>query len=262
MKTASRPANPAPVRRLSNCRRPLSESPDGCPEKGRDDHAGAPSEGAPANDWPVLMEPKPAEIAAELGLSPPQPMAAKPEPELAVDRPAPKLGLEPLALVSDTPSVPRVPTVNAAMPAPDKPAPAPTPKSADQPAAAHAADRMAAKSVFAAKQDARPGSAPRAPFFAVVGVLCVAAAAGAYYVWSQMQPPSPVTAGNQSQGGVTSGVINAPASGTPRPPGAASGSNGPALPAGVPATADTAREPPNAALATPPGPARPFDQSS
>ena len=108
--------------------------------------------------------------------------------------------------------------------------PAPAPQTSSQPAAAsssrerpaaaprgtdrasQAADRLAAKSVFAAKRPA--AGASRKPLFALVGLLLAFGAGGAAYVWMQMH--STTSAPVVAQAPVAAGTINPAPAALPR----------------------------------------------
>ena len=203
----------------------------------------AASSSGPATDWPVLsVELSPAEIESELGFAPVKSKAVSVPTPAVEPKAAPVIGLEPLHL-SITPLA--APASSSAAPPSASPASAAQPPQGDGAgglsAGVQAAERRAAKSVFSAKRPVATGESSRLPFFAIIGMLLVAGAGGAYYLWSQLQGPA--TPALVAPSGAASGVINAPA---PLPAaGAVAPTNGPAAPAATPAT-------PTATAAAPP----------
>ena len=201
----------------------------------------AASSSGPATDWPVLsVELSPAEIESELGFDPVKSKAASAPAPAVEPKAAPVIGLEPLHL-SVTPLA--APASSAAAP------PSASPPSAaiasrgigddSSDAGVQAAARRAAKSVFAAKRPIAAGESSRRPFIAIIGMLLVVGAGGAYYLWSQLQGPA--TPALVAPSGAASGVINAPLPAA----SAVAPTNGPAVPAATPAT-------PTATAAAPP----------
>jgi Flp pilus assembly protein TadD len=142
--------------------------------------------GGPPTIWPELsIDPRPADLQAELGIMPP---AEK--PALRRSEPAAKpLALDPLPAPS-APADPPPPRVTESAAAPH--APAAADKSPAAPAG-EAADRVAAKRVFSAKQSGMPAHS-RTPFYSVVAALLLAGVGGAYYVWTETQAPPGIAA--------------------------------------------------------------------
>ncbi|MBL8382421.1 MAG: tetratricopeptide repeat protein [Burkholderiales bacterium] len=208
----------------------------------------APTSG-PATDWPVLsLDPKPTDLAAELGVAEPaKPQPRSPAAPSATPQPDLTMALEPLP---DKTGVPDAPPPAPAVPAaPTAPPTAPTaaaapsasrPSSTPSAVAADAGDRLAAKGVFAAKQGRSPASNPRLPFLATVAALLALGAGGAYYVWLQLQPPAPVASKSGTIGGAPppappAAPASAPAA-QPAPPAPAAATQAGPMP-GTPATA-------------------------
>jgi len=166
--------------------------------------------GGPPTIWPELtIDPKPAELEAELGLTQP---AAKPAPQRAESAAKP-LALDPLP--APTPML-TVETPAAPPPRAADPVPIARPAAAEAKAAAtnESADRLAAKRVFTSKQ---PGASsnPRKPFYAVLGSLLLVGLGGVYYVWTEIQGPASL-AGKGPATSATGPINSAPA--TPAQP--------------------------------------------
>ena len=164
----------------------------------------------PPTEWPVLsMDPKPAELEAELGLTEPPARVAKPRP----DTPSTPLALDPLPAPSAPPMTEDPPKVQARAPVPELAVQMPPAANENKSASdKEFANRMAAKRVFSAKQ---PGAAAKArtPFYAVLGVLLLVGAGGAYYVWTETQSPPSVLAVKgpaSSAAGTINGAPSAP----------------------------------------------------
>jgi Tfp pilus assembly protein PilF len=130
------------------------------------------------------MDPKPAELEAELGLSPAPAAPAKVSPRL-VDTPPP-MTLDPLPHAIEAPTRLQ-PSLEPAAAKPVR-APGEIRDTARANEATDSADRLAAKGVFSAKKAGRTSATSRAPFYAVLGLLLLAGAGAAYYVWSETQP--------------------------------------------------------------------------
>lgn len=211
----------------------------------------APSSSGPATDWPVLsVELSPAEIESEIGFAPVKSKAAGAPAPAVEPKAVPVIDLEPLHL-SVTPLA--APASSSAAPPSASPASASQASQRDgaggSSAGVQAAARRAAKSVFSAKRPATAGESSRLPFLAIISMLLVAGAGGAYYLWSQLQGPA--TPALVAPSGAASGVINAPA---PLPAaGAVAPTNGPASPPASPVTptATAAAPPPGTSAASP-----------
>ena len=228
--------------------------------------AAPPASGGPPTEWPVLsIDPSPAALEAELGLTEPPARNAK----LRQDTPPTPLALDPLPAPAAPAMLEEPPKAPARAPEPEVAGHRPPPASATSTSGdAESANRLAAKRVFSAKQ---PGIAAntRTPFYVILGVLLLAGAGGAYYVWTETQvPPSLATKGPTTS---AAGTINnaspptpvAPAAPAPLPPTAPQQSTiavqNTATPPAASSTsvADTARPPaatnpaPSASLAAP-----------
>ncbi len=213
----------------------------------------------PATEWPILSaDLSPAEIESELGFAPAKAKnaSAAPAPLPAQQKPAPAISLEPLHFGAAPGAAPAIAAATPEAKPAAQPLPAQGAASAVPGASLQAAERLAAKSVFSAKRPAA-GVALRAPFLAIVGILLLAGAGGAYYFWSQLQGPAAAPAARPA--GAAIGVINAPATaplahtappGMNQAPGATAQTPGPAQPAPV-QTGGNAQNAPVAPLATP-----------
>lgn len=143
------------------------------------------------------------DLAAELGIAAAAPAAAQ---VAAVNSAPTELSLTPLG--NPAPALQAAAQPAAALSSRER-TPA-APRGAQD--ASQAADRLAAKSVFAAKKPA--AGASRKPLYALVGLLLALGAGGAAYVWMQVQPATsmPVVA----QAPVAAGTINPAAVALPR----------------------------------------------
>ncbi len=161
----------------------------------------------PTTEWPTLsLDPKPAELAEELGLPP---AVAKPAKSLVTETPAPPLALDPLPMSAAVPPpTPKLALESARAPEPvaslrNPPESRGTGMAKD---AAQVADRMAAKGVFAAKRAGRTAGATRQPFYWIVGLLLLCGIGASIYVWSELQPATTSIA--RAPAGAASGTIN------------------------------------------------------
>ena len=193
----------------------------------------------PTTEWPTLsLDPKPAELAEELGLPP---AAAKPVKPFATETPAAPLALDPLPTSAAVPP----PTPKLALESAREPEPAPSLRNPPESRgsgmardAAQVADRMAAKGVFTAKRPGRAGDASRQPFYWVVGLLLLSGIGAAIYVWSELQPAT--TSMARASSGAASGTINNTQRAAEAAPASRStAASGPVDTAAAPATAAT-----------------------
>jgi tetratricopeptide (TPR) repeat protein len=217
----------------------------------------------PPTDWPVLsIDPKPAELEAELGLTEPPARVAKPR----FDTPSTPLALDPLPAPAAPALVEDQPKTQARAPEPDLAVHTPPATNENKSAAdKEFANRQAAKRVFSAKQPGASANA-RTPFYAVLGILLLAGAGGAYYVWTETQSPpglavkGPASSATGTINGAPSAPQAAPVIPVPPPPAAPAQAAhpGPGTTSRPAAAATVLAEPVRpAAMASPAQPAQP-----